>query len=340
MYMTISKLLFLVLTMGALAPALAAAGVNSSGGGNAIVCRSADTSGTKQIVSATVLDLFEAEAIDGLTIPPRTGNAEDIAGELLKRLEEGNPEAFQNKPVYQSLTALLQSTLANIKVLKPGIGLSPIPNSLSPIVPKGCATEQLAAYQPAGKLLIDGEIWAKLDELNRAGLLVHEVVYKWLRLGGSTNSVRARKIVGALFSNTTIEPVQPPAVTERLFCIDDGSTFFDPQLAYWVSPYSSDPADVTSGIISFIVIGGEPVVSARTVALSNVRPPPVAAPVGTHYLSFGTTKSTFENSEFVSVGSYTEVSESDVRTAFSMEIQNPFGLSGKRLSYNVKCMKR
>lgn len=319
-----------------------AIGVDSSGGGNAIVCRGPAVPPELKgpIVSAKVLDLYEAEVVDGLNLPTRSGAPDDFALLLLKKLEDLNPEQFRNAAnPYKSLTDLFTTTKANLRILPSGVGLTPIPNSLSPINPKGCGIEQLAAYQATGKLLVDGEIWDKLDDLSRAGLYVHEVVYKWLRISGATNSLRARKIVGALFSDFPLAPVEPAEVPERLFCHDEASPFFRPQVSFWVAPYSADPAYSAAGVVSFIVIDGEPVVSARNITLRNARLTDAPVPP-TYSWDAGNTQSTFEGSEIINLQFRSEVSNTTVNSYFEMQVVNAFGITGRRLDYKIVCFRR
>ena len=65
--------------------------------------------------------------------------------------------------------------------------------------------EQLANFTYTGNLEINGKLWfdPSLSEIDRAALFVHEIVYWMLRdTAGDTDSLRARLIVGYLFSAT------------------------------------------------------------------------------------------------------------------------------------------
>lgn len=228
-------------------------GVDSSGGGNAVVCR--NTKG--RIKSAEVLDLFEARVLYGLTIPKTAETSVDLAERHIGFAGHLNPLYFME------LERDFQRVVKNAKVLPPDIGLRPIDDSFSPALPKNCAIEQLAAYQINNELYIDGEIWQALDETNRAALYIHESIYKAMRSFGAKNSVRSRKITGYLLSGFPFKPafdsgLQKP---DDKLCTAGDAPFWAADAAIFVHFHD----DLVT--IYFVGLSGQPVVSEKTLTL-------------------------------------------------------------------------
>lgn len=88
---------------------------------------------------------------------------------------------------------------------KPDIQLVNIKDSKHLSMPKNCSLKQVAirknAVTQAEKLfLFDKDIWDKMDSLNQAALLMHEIIYDHFYKLDEKDSVKARKINVLLFS--------------------------------------------------------------------------------------------------------------------------------------------
>ncbi len=239
---------WLVLFWGLPNFALAALGNDGGGGGNAVVCR--DQAG--QITSAEVLDLFEARVLHRWQIPSSPEAAEDQAIRMANRLGDINK--------YYIIHTSLHSILGKARVLPPEYSLEPVNDSFPVIGVKGCKIEQLARYLSSDELLIDGEIWAKLDETNKAALYLHETLYWRLRAAGATNSLRARRIVGYLMNDFSLRAPVVPAEKVNLFCSDNGYAF---STAFGVV-LSTDAIGNQNATLYFYGLDGRPLVDLTT----------------------------------------------------------------------------
>lgn len=70
---------------------------------------------------------------------------------------------------------------------------------------KNCTVAQTAtrrdrAISAEKKFIFREDIWKDLNEVNKAGLLMHEIIYEHLSNLGETDSIKARKINAYLFS--------------------------------------------------------------------------------------------------------------------------------------------
>lgn len=183
--------------------ALAEGGGHEVGnGGNSIVCETVNATGEKTKY-AHVLDLYEAREL--YRLEPVT-NTDGLSEKPLARQIVSKLEAL-DETYAQLVRVQLEDVVRKISLLAPGQGLTPIPDSFHVSYPKYCDIKQLANYTKEFGILIDQDIWNLLDPINRAGLFVHEAVYKTERdLFGATDSISARKIVAYLFSKSALTP--------------------------------------------------------------------------------------------------------------------------------------
>ena len=75
------------------------------------------------------------------------------------------------------------------------------------IIPKTCELAQLINYRNDGKIYVDSDLWNLLAPTDKAAILVHEVIYYYLRIYSEPDSFRARKMVANLFSETPLKSV-------------------------------------------------------------------------------------------------------------------------------------
>lgn len=186
-------LVFAILGILLSADARASGGVEAHGG-PAVVCRALD--GTNRILSAEMLDLFEARNVRGLRVSvDRPGSAEEIAAQVFSRLQRYAYGARYRK----ELAEILERKI----ILEPEVRNTPT-NDVFPILSReGCKIEQVAVYvRDERRVLIDREIFDALDATNQAALYVHEAVYKIDRdLTFTRSAVEARRLTGYLLAD-------------------------------------------------------------------------------------------------------------------------------------------
>lgn len=179
------------------------------GGGKAVVCRDAK----EKIFSAELLDIYEGRVrynVDSLLIE---ADPIVVAKYALEKITNG---LQASKAEY--LEWILSFVDTQKRILPDGSGLLEIPDSHHIVVPKNCAVEQLANFTVNSQILIDGEIWAELDDLNKGALLAHEAVYAWLRGFGATDSIRARKYVAYALAGMQTVAVREGIPKDAYFC--------------------------------------------------------------------------------------------------------------------------
>lgn len=156
-------------------------GTEVGNGGDAVVCRSGG-----KIVSAELLDYYEARVKYGLKLNLQ-GSVENMVDTALTRLAEVQDVKI---PSYRSSALKFQEEALFVS----GIELIDIPDSHHTFFPKGCQVEQVA-IQIVPKLplekryTINKDIWDAMSDLNKAGLILHEIFYREL-LGDTSIYVR------------------------------------------------------------------------------------------------------------------------------------------------------
>ena len=203
-----------------LAPAKSCRGGECGGGGNAVVCRNAKG----KITSAQLLDLYEGEKAEKLNY--RMLPVKSVKEELARAVQnfksaagaDNDAAKYQAQPYWywQDSPRLGTSSVMTYFnefdrrfVVQEGAGLPPLDDSNPEVVPKKrrCATERLALYLD-GKIRIDGEIWKKLDNRNKAALIFHEASYRYDRLlKQAEDSTAARRVVRRVFARQPLKSV-------------------------------------------------------------------------------------------------------------------------------------
>ncbi|MCX6126638.1 MAG: hypothetical protein NTV34_18045 [Proteobacteria bacterium] len=187
------------------------AGVGSSGGGFAVVCRGNDHA----IQSAQVLDLFEAQK-RGVELRK---SSSDINREYALSLKYIRQSGDDHRPIGQTEMDQFQADINNYFVFLPdGLALGSTSDlGEIPTVPAGCAIEQLAVYHDSEQRIeVSSEIWGALDSLNRVALFTHESLYYLYRQAGESTSENLRKLIPYFFqkdlptSQTAGVPVDSP----------------------------------------------------------------------------------------------------------------------------------
>lgn len=142
-----------------------------------------------------VLDLYESSAE---IITATETDYQKIVSERLNLLAEAHKKlADQYRMKF--------SSLLNDSEFKANAKLTDIKDSEHLVLPKGCRLKQAAIRKNAisknEKLfLFDDDNWQEMDSLNKAALIMHEIIYDHFYKLGEPNSVKVRKLNALLFS--------------------------------------------------------------------------------------------------------------------------------------------
>lgn len=192
-------------------PSLSLAGGDSVGNGGVIwACRSGP--GGQNFHAGILTDLFEAKIQYGLTLISDPGGEPFAAYKARKTwLESALPEMYSTlKPRFEYVEQHL--TFINAELLP----TNDYNNAVKPIAstcPQGAwSALNIANFREEDQqILISSELWnsSHLPTLDKAALLFHEAIYYWMRTYfGSTNSDKARRITGILFSTLPAEKMK------------------------------------------------------------------------------------------------------------------------------------
>lgn len=178
-------------------------GTRVNNGGGAWVCRAPANDEWTWIQIADFLEPLP-EKIQ-LEVENHELEFESIVQSKLNFLEQKVPQLFQ--PMKDSLAGfngLVQFVSFSLEVTSDrNLGIRPPPSTCEN---GNIQYIQVADYLYVNRLLIDAAIWnhPKFSPMNKAGLMLHERIYKTMRDHfGDTTPLRSRKIVAWLFSNAT-----------------------------------------------------------------------------------------------------------------------------------------
>lgn len=178
----------------------AASGTTVGNGGNSIVCKNS----AGKVTSVEMLDLYEAR-INGLTLKfnSRLSSYKDVINENLDRWQDVAPRRVAQ---YKKWLDEFESETMFVS----GIQIPVIPDTGSVVLPKGCELKPIAFQRPESELLpgvkrytVSRDLWNLMDEVQRAGLVMHELIYREGILAEHKTSFPTRYFNGYL---ATAEP--------------------------------------------------------------------------------------------------------------------------------------
>ena len=177
---------------------VAAAGPSSGGGGYVVSCAQTPLEPAK----VELLDLYEGENTLRFTMAVPTGSLlEDyFAGVKRTYTFQGYPQMADQ--LREDIVRNLRNTLRTIHFVAHA---AEMPNAYDlgdlPWIPSACALEQIAFFDDAmQRIYVRKDLWEKLDSMNQAALLFHELWYRELRLLKDTTSIYARRTVAHIFA--------------------------------------------------------------------------------------------------------------------------------------------
>jgi hypothetical protein len=148
-----------------------------------------------------LVDFYEARVLRNwkVKMPSASQDPLEVSAQVLSRIEKLNPSRYKR---YQSFLAQFMKEAQFLH----GQKLVDIPDSNHPSFPANCEVKQLAIQRTGlganeARYLIDGDIWEQLDLQSKAGLILHEVIYRELISAGTTNSEQVRFFNSALWAN-------------------------------------------------------------------------------------------------------------------------------------------
>lgn len=163
-----------------------------------------------------LVDLYEAEEEFSLQLISISQT------DPMKIVEERNLYFKQNLPAYfYNWDKVLTDSIKKIHYVSAELTI--VDDSLFRVKPlsttcsSGWIYTQFANYTIQDQILIRADLWnsANVNPLHKAALIWHEVIYSWLRdQYQDTDSVRARQIVGLLFS--TLPPQEMISRIEKV----------------------------------------------------------------------------------------------------------------------------
>lgn len=172
-------------------------------GGDIIQCKN----------SIQLLDYYEAKE-HGFIIP-EDGKYKDYKKAAFDLLDEFSK--IDNKLATQYRERL--NEIDKQIDLRSSITLTDIPDSNHEMLPKGCKLHQIAIRrkeEKKGKLfLINKDLWDQLNNINKAGLILHEIVYEHFLYLGEKDSKKAR-FMNALISHVSTKKPLPSAYKKLL----------------------------------------------------------------------------------------------------------------------------
>ena len=168
-------------------------------GGNGIICR--NSSGA--ITSTELLDYYELRLNGGhLTLNENLGSYQDILKDLFDRWTEFAPVRMaQYKKWLNEFPQ--EAGIYN------GVIIPDIPDTGSIVIPVGCELKPIAFQRPDEEVLpgvkrytINRDIWDIMPELQKSGLVLHELIYREGIKAGHKTSFPTRYFNGYLSSAT------------------------------------------------------------------------------------------------------------------------------------------
>ena len=180
-------LLFLLLTTS-----YAMAGGDRVGnGGDVVVC------GNK----VELLDVYEARVSNHVIYKPVGKDYKQMFQDIIQK------HLSNIQPVRSARYLNHQSTFESEAQFLPGIELNDVDDAGMVAIPKGCKLKQIVIQlsddeRPAGKprYTVSLDLWKRLDEFNKAALVLHEIFYREAIEHESSNSMVVRAMVGEVLS--------------------------------------------------------------------------------------------------------------------------------------------
>ncbi len=194
-------------------------GSHVGNGGDLIVCR--DLANKDLVLKINVLDYYEGAVL-------RNWAVDEGSSEVMnKSIDENLNILFEKLKIMGEFRVAeyklaAQEFFQNNRFVKNSL-LTDVQDSDHSILPNGpgeCKVEQLIIYKDnpsigEKKYLINSDLWDKLNNFQRAGMVMHELIYKEFRSYGHTNSVMSR-LLNSLVASNEIKNLYPVGDTVEI----------------------------------------------------------------------------------------------------------------------------
>lgn len=147
------------------------------------------------IKTVELLDFMESE----LPLVDYTGDYQSVLNQVIKNL----------KTVAPQLATQYEKRIGKIadEIFYQEYSLKDIDDSSELIQRKNCTLVQAAVRKNEvsfgeKRFVIQKDLWDKMDDKHKAGLILHEIIYEHFYKLGEYNSVKARKVNALLFSSS------------------------------------------------------------------------------------------------------------------------------------------
>ena len=179
-------------------------------GGYSVVCR--DTQGT--ITSAEILDIYEGRILYKRNYPDNSFSVETLLNVAKYKMKEH--VAFSAK-----LEKEIDLANSNMIFIPEGNELESTDDALPVIKKTGCKNEQLANYTDEGELLVSQEIYDRLDNVNKAALILHEAIYSLRRKSrGDETSQTTRRLTAQILATNGDQKVIDRLANDSMYQAD------------------------------------------------------------------------------------------------------------------------
>ena len=174
------------------------AGHEFGNGGGVVVCRRPIL---KTIKSVELLDFYEARTIRNTQID--LGDTKKDWKSLVQLvIERVRPRSELRYQLYKKWFSSFESEALFLK----NADFTQVSDTAHIAVPRGCQFEQAAVqktpeFRGDPRYYISADIWAHMNDTQRAGLVLHEIIYREALGYGHTYSSRVRYFLGKLASN-------------------------------------------------------------------------------------------------------------------------------------------
>lgn len=175
-------------------------GGNVGNGGDVMLCKKAD--GLFKAIE--LLDYYEAKTLRGMKIDLGSNKLTPIekVQYALKRIEKFSPRRYLKYRDWAQKFFDESQFVGNANLVD-------VPDSEIPVFPDGCKLEQIAiqktpTFPEDKRYLVNLDLWNLLDDDNKAGLILHEIIYREGIELGQTNSKGVRYF-NSIISSLQIE---------------------------------------------------------------------------------------------------------------------------------------
>lgn len=315
------KLKLLLLTcLLSLSFAHARDGSGSSGGGGAVVCFE-----ESEMKSARLLDFYEGKNIFGDSFISNHENMtyQELLEIAVKRLEKSAYGLSTGINRSRSIRQIVSHIEKTKRFVSKEVALNPVYDSFEVFVPRNCKILQAAVFiddsmMMDGTILFDQNIWDKLSEFDKAGLIIHEAVYWVDRMYSYRyDSRRARRVVSNIFTeNLQQEDIKDGIPSTYTLC-ETAKWGLEEGLALTAFVQFIDNNEY---VVQFLVLDGDPVLSKKTMSLGSVR----VQEFDSYGLSGSHTSSLYEDHDKIDINFHKVQGSNAVSVSMA---------SGKKLSY-------